>query len=117
MYETNSVQVALARTAGFNLHSISQQHDTRTLLQDTTPVAPQDVTSVSTPEEFVAAIRQGALDIVVNEHLDLTTNATKLLPTGICQVGCESPLGVIANTRSIRVRSSLVFYVVPWKLT
>ena len=74
----------------------------RTLQQDAQAVAPAEITIVSTPKGFVDAVQRGALDIVITEHLDLTT--VDLQPTSICEVGCESPLGEIFATRSIRVR-------------
>jgi hypothetical protein len=63
-----------------------------------------NVTTVSTPEGLLAAVQSGALDIVITEHLDLTT--LELLPIAYCE-DCVSPLGEITTTRSIRVRNSL----------
>lgn len=77
----------------------------RSLLQsekETEALAPANVTFVDTPQGLLAAVRGGALDIVIVDHLDLTT--LPLRPTSICDVGCESPLGEITATRSIRVR-------------
>jgi hypothetical protein len=62
------------------------------------------VTTVSTPEGLRDAVQSGALDIVITEHLDLTT--LELLPISKCE-DCVSPLGEITTTRSIRVRNSL----------
>jgi hypothetical protein len=62
-----------------------------------------DITVVSNPEQLLDAIRLGALDVVVTEHLDLTT--LPLIKTGFCNEGCAGPLGEIRKTRSIRVRS------------
>lgn len=61
-----------------------------------------NATTVSTPAGLRDAVQSGVLDIVITEHLDLTT--IPLLATSICEVGCESPLGEITATRSIRVR-------------
>lgn len=86
-------------------------------------------TNVNTPLEFFSAIEAGVLDIVITNHLDLT-----LLPLPLkcerpilavslelartpaltrqcvcrryisCDDGCDSPVGGINATRSIRVR-------------
>ena len=62
-----------------------------------------NVTTVSTPQGLVDAVQSGSVDIVITEHLDLT--AVPLLPSSICENGnCDSPLGEITGTRSIRVR-------------
>lgn len=71
-------------------------------------IEPANITLVDTAQALVNAVQAGALDIVVTEHLDLTT--LPLLPTSICNVGCESPLGELSKTRSIRV-SSLSFFI------
>ena len=60
------------------------------------------MTTVSTPQGLLDAVQSGALDIVITDHLDLTN--MPLLPTSFCNSGCESPLGEITGTRSIRVR-------------
>ena len=65
-------------------------------------VEPANITYVNSPQALLDAIDARALDIVVTEHLDLTT--LPLQPTSICPVGCDSPLGEISTTRSIRVR-------------
>jgi hypothetical protein len=74
-------------------------------LKQAAEIEPLNVTTVSTPEGLRDAVQNGALDIVITEHLDLTT--LQLLKTSICPVGCDSPLGEIATTRSIRVRAPL----------
>lgn len=74
----------------------------RQLLQELPEIPSAEVTNVNTPQQLVAAIGRGDRDIVVTDHLDLTT--VPLKPTGICLVGCMSPLGVLkGQTRSIRV--------------
>jgi hypothetical protein len=60
------------------------------------------VTTVSTPEGLRDAVQRGDPDIVITEHLDLTT--LELLQTSPY---FKSPLGDIEKTRSIRVRNSL----------
>lgn len=67
-----------------------------------------NVTTVSTPEGLREAVQNGALDILITEHLDLTT--IPLVKTSICAEGCDSPLGEITATRSIRVRASHLCY-------
>lgn len=64
-------------------------------------IQPANITLVDTPRSLLNAVQAGALDIVVTKHLDLTT--LPLLPTSICDVGCDSPLGELTKTRSIRV--------------
>jgi hypothetical protein len=66
-----------------------------------------DVTTVSTPQGLRDAVQRGALDIVITEHLDMTT--LELLPISDCE-DCMSPLGGIHRTRSIRVRNSVFTY-------
>lgn len=84
----------------------------RSLQQTTSQVGldiePDNITLVDTPQSLLQAVQDGALDIVVTDHLDLTT--LPLLPTSICTEGCESPLGEIAKTRSIRVRFVLFLW-------
>lgn len=70
--------------------------------QATEEVEPANITFVNTPQALLDAIDADALDIVVTDHLDLTT--LPLQSTSICKVGCDSPLGEISTTRSIRVR-------------
>lgn len=64
-------------------------------------VKPANITFVNSPQALSNAVQAGALDIVVTEHLDLTT--LPLLPTSICTIGCDSPLGSLRKTRPIRV--------------
>ena len=107
-------------------------------------------TNVSTPMEFVSAVEAGVLDIVVTNHLDFTLLPLPLKcarPHALCSVanpctrraltqhrvcrafiscddGCDSPVGGINTTRSIRVcvircqTSSLCvsLWQLPWPL-
>ena len=96
----------LLQVANSALQGPDYQSQTLRALQQssaTPPVAIKapDITFVDSPQALVEAVQAGALDIVVTEHLDLTT--LPLLPTSICPVGCDSPLGEIGQTRSIRV--------------
>lgn len=73
----------------------------RQLLQELPEIPSAEITNVNTPQQLVAAIGRGDRDIVITDHLDLTT--VPLMRTGICLVGCMSPLGVLkGQTRSIR---------------
>jgi hypothetical protein len=63
---------------------------------------PAQITSVSTPLQLKQAIKRGARDIVITNHLDLTT--LQVEDTSICPDGCQTPLSEIRVTRSIRVR-------------
>jgi hypothetical protein len=78
----------------------------RRQLKDETAIT-LDVTLVSTPEGLREAVQMGAQDIIITEHLDLTT--LELMPISECE-DCVSPLGDITTTRSIRVRNSLFTY-------
>lgn len=59
------------------------------------------MSKVSTPSELALAVAEGALDIIITNHLDLTV--LPLQNTSICPEGCESPVGPVNGTRSIRV--------------
>jgi hypothetical protein len=65
------------------------------------------VISVSSAEGLLYAVKTGWPDIVITDHIDLTT--LELLPTSHCE-GCVSHLGDITSIRSIRVRNSLFTY-------
>lgn len=58
---------------------------------------------VSTPDQLAAAVANGIPDILVTNHMDLS--GLELKKTPICPDGCESPVGPINGTRSIRVRN------------
>lgn len=77
----------------------------RSLQETAATLEPADVVMVSTPAELKASIRNGSLDIVITEHMDLTD--LTLESTDVCSTGCNNPFGVIDRTRSIRVRATL----------
>jgi hypothetical protein len=72
----------------------------RTLLQDKAAVEVE----VSTPQALKDAIQSSTPYILITNHLDLTE--MPLLATYVCPAGCESPLGNINYTLSIRVRAN-----------
>lgn len=63
---------------------------------------PADISFVTTPQELFEAVRDGAQDIVITSHLDLT--GLPLRNSTQC-TGCQAMLGDVHPwTRSIRVR-------------
>jgi hypothetical protein len=58
---------------------------------------------VRTPEDLKAAVARGVQDILITAHMDLTV--LDAVRTSVCPDGCESPLGEVNTTRSIRVRT------------
>lgn len=61
----------------------------------------KNATEVQTAVELLQAIASGERDILITEHIDLTS--LELIKTSICDVGCEGHLGEIQETRSLRV--------------
>lgn len=59
------------------------------------------VVKVSTPNELKMAVAEGVQDIIITNHMDLS--GLPLINTTICPEGCQSPVGPVNGTRSIRV--------------
>lgn len=82
---------------------------------NTTQMAEANVTRVPTPVELLEALQRGDRDVVITEHMDLTSLQPLGAGSALCPTGCSGPLQAasllaINGTRSLRVRASSPFF-------